>query len=364
MRPSPHLVLRYADDVRLIRSRASVVALLGLAAVYVALPVVMAGNSFWLTALNFAGIAAIAAIGLTLLTGFSGQISLGHAFFLGVGAYAEAYFGADLKWPLIVWLPVAGLVGAFAGAVTGPFALRLRGNYLVIVTFGLVFIGLHIFRNWESLTGGLSGRATAAPLALGPIDFSRLRIFGIDFDRDQGMFWLVWAVVALAYIIAKNIVRTRPGRALQAIRDRDVAAALVGIDATMYKISAFALSSAFAAVGGAIYASYTQYVSAQEWDLGISIQYIAMIVMGGITAIEGAIIGALFVGLMPQLVEKFGTVLPFLASSGAGGGMTAFVFNQIVFGALIILFLLFEPRGLWSICQRLGRMIRTWPLSP
>jgi branched-chain amino acid transport system permease protein len=120
----------------------------------------------------------------------------------------------------------------------------------------------------------------------------------------------------------------------------------------------------FAAVAGAIYASYTQYVSAQEWDLSISIQYIAMIVMGGITRIEGAIIGALFVTLVPQVVEKFGSVLPFLASSGAGGGMTAFMFNQIVFGSLIIFFLLFEPHGLWSLGQRLTRRIGTWPLSP
>ena len=298
------------------------------------------------------------------MTGFSGQVSLGHAFFLGVGAYAEAYFGADLKLPLCIWLPAAGLVGAMAGAALGPFALRLRGNYLVIVTLGAVFIGLHVFRNWEHLTGGLSGRATVAPLSLGLIDFLHPSIFSFSFNRDQGMFWLVWSIVAIVYLGAKNIVRTRPGRALQAIRDRDVAAALVGINPTIYKIAAFALSSGIAAMAGALYASYTQYISPQEWDLGISIQYIAMIVMGGITAIEGAIIGALFVTLMPEFIEKFSTLLSFSTSSGAGGGMTAYAFNQIVFGSLIVMFLLFEPRGLWSFFQRLGRLIRAWPLAP
>jgi len=350
--------------MRLIRSRAGVFWMIYLAAVYALLPLFIGNSSFWLTSLNFAGIAAIGAIGLTLLTGFSGQVSLGHAFFLGVGAYAEAYFGADLKLPLFVWLPAAGLAGALAGVALGPFALRLRGNYLVIVTFGAVFIGLHIFRNWESLTGGLSGRATVAPLSLGLIDFLQPRALGFSFNRDQGMFWLVWGIVAIVYLGAKNIIRTRPGRALQAIRDRDVAAALVGINPTIYKIAAFALSSGIAAMAGGLYASYTQYISPQEWDLGVSIQYIAMIVMGGIVAIEGAIIGALFVTLMPQFVEQFSALLTFSASAGAGGGMTASVFNQIVFGLLIVLFLLFEPRGLWSFCQRIGRMIRTWPLAP
>lgn len=364
MRPSPHLVREYADDARLIRSRLDILWAICLAAVYLVLPLIIGNNLFWLTTLNFAGIAAIGAIGLTLLTGFSGQVSLGHAFFIGIGAYAEAYFGADMKLPLYIWLPAAGVAGALAGSAVGPFALRLRGNYLVIVTFGAVFIGLHIFRNWESLTGGLSGRATVAPLSLGLIDFLQPSIFGVRFNRDQGMFWLVWSIVAIVYLGAKNIVRTRPGRALQAIRDRDVAAALVGINTTFYKIAAFALSSGIAAMAGALYASYTQYVSPQEWDISISIQYIAMIVMGGITAIEGGIIGAIFVTLMPQLVEQFSTLLPFKTSSGAGGGMTAFVFNQIVFGLLIVLFLLFEPRGLWSFFQRLGRMIRTWPLAP
>ena len=364
MRPSSNLTRDYADDIRLVRSRAGVCWVICLAAVYALLPLFIGNSSFWLTSLNFAGIAAIGAMGLTLLTAFSGQVSLGHAFFLGVGAYAEAYFGADLKLPLIVWLPAAGLAGALAGAALGPFALRLRGNYLVIVTFGAVFIGLHIFRNWESLTGGLSGRATVAPLSLGLIDFLQPSAFGFRFNRDQGMFWLVWGIVAVVYLAAKNIIRTRPGRALQAIRDRDVAAALVGINPTFYKIAAFALSSGIAAMAGALYASYTQYISPQEWDLGISIQYIAMIVMGGIIAIEGAIIGALFVTLMPQFVEQFSALLTFSASSGAGGGMTASVFNQIVFGLLIVLFLLYEPRGLWSFCQRIGRMIRTWPLAP
>jgi len=364
MRPSRHMIRNYGDEARLLSSRASIVALVCIVALYWVLPIAMAGSSFWLTALNFAGIGAIGAIGLTLLIGYSGQLSLGHAFFLGVGAYSEAFFGADLGLPLVLWLPAAALVGAATGALLGPFALRLRGNYLVIVTLGAVFIGIHVFRNWASLTGGLSGRATSAPMSIGVFDFARPAAFGLNLNRDQGIFWLIWLVVALGYVIAKNITRSRPGRALQAVRDRDIAAALVGISTTRYKISAFALSSAYGAVAGALYAAYIQYISPQEWDIGLSIQYIAMIVMGGMTAIEGAVLGALFVTLLPQLLEQVSPLLPFMAQSGSGGGLTTFVLNQISFGLLIVLFLLLEPRGLWAIWQRLVRYVKAWPLAP
>ncbi|MGH2805216.1 MAG: branched-chain amino acid ABC transporter permease, partial [Thermoleophilaceae bacterium] len=163
-RPNRGLTRRYEDELRLFRTRSAQAGLAALIAVWALLPV-MVTDDFWLSVLNYAGITAIGAIGLNLLTGYTGQVSLGHAFFLGVGAYAAAQLGGELDLPLVLWLPGAALVGALIGAAVGPFALRLRGNYLVIVTLGLVFLGEHLFRNLDSVTGGNSGTSVVAPVS-------------------------------------------------------------------------------------------------------------------------------------------------------------------------------------------------------
>ena len=209
-------------------------------------------DDFWLSVLNYAGIAAIGAIGLNLLTGYTGQVSLGHAFFIGAGAYTAGQVGGELNLPLLLWLPAAGLLGAAVGALIGPFALRLRGNYLAIVTLGLVFLGEHLFRNLESVTGGNSGTSVTASAAIGPLDFASMSLLGDEYTLNQSWFWLIWGMVGLCALLAKNIVRTRPGRAMQAVRDRDVAAEIIGVELGRYKVGAFALSSALAAMAGAL----------------------------------------------------------------------------------------------------------------
>jgi branched-chain amino acid transport system permease protein len=363
--PKPHryMTREYAHELRLFRTRSAKAWLAVLIAVWLLLPVFFA-DEFWLSILNYAGIAAIGAIGLNLLTGYTGQVSLGQAFFIGAGAYTAGQVGGELGLPLVLWLPAAGLFGAVVGALLGPFALRLRGNYLAIVTLGLVFLGEHLFRNLDSVTGGNSGASINAEVSLGPLDFNQLTIAGDEYLRNQSWFWLIWGVVLIFALLAKNITRTRPGRAIQAIRDRDVAAEIIGVELGRHKVWAFALSSGMAAVGGALYGAYQQFVSPDEFSLFLSIQYIAIIIVGGVGTIFGSILGALFLGGLPALIEEYSDSIPGVATTASDDGfISVFTLNQAIFGLLIVVFLVFEPRGLAAMWLRLKAYFKAWPFS-
>lgn len=357
---NPAMVRTYGDDLKLFRTRASKAAYLGLGVVAALLPLWM--SDFQASVTVYAGIAAIGAIGLNLLTGFTGQVSLGHAAFLGAGAYTAAYVGGQWDLPVLVWLPAATLVGGLIGAVIGPFALRLRGNYLAIVTLGLVFVAQYVFENWRSVTGGPNGRSVVAPVQVGPLDFSRLSVLGRPLGRDQSYFYLVWILVAVVALLAKNVVRTRPGRAMQAVRDRDQAAEAIGVHLARYKVLAFVLSSALAATAGALYGSYQRFVSPGEFTLFVSIAYIAMIVVGGVGLIFGSVLGALFITAVPRVIEELSS-LPAVSTLLDRLGITVFSLNQAVFGLLIVAFLVFEPRGLGAIWLRIRMYFKTWPFS-
>ena len=368
MRRTPTMTLEYADDLRLFRSRAAKAGLVALLALWLFAPLNL--DDFWLSVFNYVGITAIGAIGLNLLTGYAGQVSLGHAFFLGVGAYTAAWLGEEIDGvSLLVWIPAAALVGGLVGAAIGPFALRLRGQYLAIVTLGLLFFARYLFNNWESLTGGGFGTDVPARFEVGPLDFTALEIFGQTYTRDQGLFWLIWALVGLGALLAKNIVRTRPGRALQAVRDRDLAAEVIGVSAARYKIGVFAVSSAYAAVAGALYgAGIQQFVSPSEFGgqsgLFFSILFIAIIIVGGVGTIFGSILGALVVGALPRVIEEYSESIPGLSTGpGDDGFITVFAFNQAIFGILIVTFLMIEPRGLAAAWLRIKTYFRTWPFS-
>ncbi len=354
------LTTRYADDTALFRSWPSRFGLAAMVVAYLAAPFVL--NAYWATIFIFAGIASIGALGLNLLTGYTGQVSLGHAFFYGVGAYGAAIFGDRWGWPFPLWLLAAAALGGVLGGLAGPFALRLRGNYLVIVSLGLLVIGQHLFENWTAVTGGLTGTSVRAPVALGAVDFAGLRLGGAALSRNQGFLYLVWGAVAILALAARNIVRTRPGRALQAVRDKDIAAEVIGVSLVQYKVGAFVVSSGYAACAGAIYASYARFVSPLDFSLFLSIQFIAMIVVGGIGTIKGAILGALFLTLLPRIIEGVSGSLPFV-SSGTGAGITVQSLNQAMFGVLIVVFLLFEPLGLAEIWRRIVRYFKAWPFS-
>lgn len=310
---------------------------------------------FWLSVLNYTGIAAVGAIGLNLLTGNTGQVSLGHPFFMGVGCYMAALVGHDLGLPLPLWLAAAALAGGLTGAAVGPAALRLRGHYLVIVTLGLVLVGLHLWQNLSWLTGGANGRSIVLDATIGPIDFSGLSVGGIALSRNQSWFVLIWLCVLTAGILALNILNSRSGRAFMAIRDREMTASVIGISVSRTKIVAFIISSMFAAVGGALYGGYVRYAAPMEWDLLLGVQYLAMVVVGGTGSVLGSVLGALFITLLPQVVKFASPILPFVSvTPGDGGVISLFALNQILFGSIIIGFLMFEPRGLAGLLSRVG----------
>jgi branched-chain amino acid transport system permease protein len=369
-RPHRHLVVDRVQDLRLFPGPLARVGLVALALVYVAIPGQL--SDFWLGVLSLCGIYAIAAMGLNLLTGYTGQVSLGHATFFGAGAYTANWLGTRWDLPMPLYLPAAALAGFALGAVIGPFALRLRGNYLAIVTLGLLFLGEHIFNNWRSVTGGGIGTPSAELRAtIGPFDFEDLEVAGSVYTRDQGMFWLIWGLVALVAVLMKNIVRTRPGRALQAVRDRDVSAEVIGVSLGRTKIAAFAVSSGMAALAGGIFALWKQNLTPGQFGgqlgLFLSITFVAMIIIGGVGTVMGGIIGALVVWGGQQLIAEnsdFALFAPLVidpADPSDGSPFGIGEFNRIVFGLGIIAFLLIEPRGIAALWLRIKAYFLTWP---
>lgn len=329
--------------------------------IYLCAPMVF--SDFQLSVIDYAGIAAIGALGLNVLTGYTGQISLGHGFFLGAGAYTAAYVGGELELPLPLWLLAAATIGAAVGLLIGPFALRLRGSYLAIITLGTVFIGQHIFENWDSVTGGLNGINVSAPVALGPVDFAALSIGGREFSREGGYFYLIWALVAVVALLVKNLMRTRLGRAFQAVRDRDAAAEVIGVRLARTKVMSFMISSSLAALAGALYGSFQRFVNPEEFGLFLSIEYVAMIVIGGAATVYGPILGALFITTVPFLIEEWSDRIPGVATEAGESGITVFALNQALFGLLIIGFLVIEPRGLAALWMRVRVYFAAWPFS-
>ncbi len=366
--PNRALAFDYSDDLRLFPGPWARTGLLALLVLWVAVPGFSLVGDAGLRTLVSVGIFAIGALGLNLLTGYTGQVSLGHAFFVGVGSYTAAYLGATEGWPLELYLPAAAIIGFLIGALIGPFALRLRGNYLVIVTLGLLFLGRHVFNNWDSVTGGNRGiRLRDADLTLGPLDLNDLVLFGREYSRQAGLFWLVWALVAIAAILAKNLVRSRAGRAMQAVRDRDLSAEVIGVNLARYKVGAFAWSSAFACVAGVLNGLLIRQVGPDNFGLLLSITYIAIIIIGGVGTILGPLLGALFVIGGRDLISRNSSsslLDPIVSSSAADAGwFTVGELNNVLFGVFIVVFLLVEPRGLVALWLRAKVWFRTWPFS-
>ncbi len=324
-----------------------------LAVIFLGLPLTM--GDFGLSVLTFAGIFAVAAIGLDLVVGHAGQISLGHAFFMGVGAYVGVNLGAEEGLALPLWVVGAALAGGALGAVVGLCAVRLRGAYLAIVTVGVVFVGLYVWNNVASIAGGAAGAGGEAPAALGPLDFNRLRLAGRSFTREQSWFWLVWALVAAAAWVAANLVRSRTGRAWQAVNDNELAASAVGVDVGRAKVSAFAVAGALGAVAGSLYFGYVQYVGPDEWNLFLSVQILAIVIVGGSGRLAGPVAGALVLGGTPRLVEELSPHLPI-----GGLGLTVANLNRLLFGLLVVCFVAYAPRGLAGSWDDLQRRWRSW----
>lgn len=318
---------------------------------------VIAGDD-WFQIVNNTLIAALAALSLNVLSGYTGQISLGIAFFMAIGAYTAALLGGarpsgpldpqGLALPFIVWLPAAGIVAALVGALIGPTALRLKGFYLAIVTLALIFIGNYLFINLRGITGGPQGRTFPVP-AFGDATFDQQNNwFGIALTSGQQYFLLILPVLVLAAFFVHNVMRSRAGRAFRAVRDNEVGAAIMGVNLFEVKMGAFILSSFLAGIAGALFASYNRYITPDYWSLTLSIEFIAAIIIGGVASIWGSILGAAFVFGLPQLIDRFAP----LPTPTGSGGLSSGDLNALIYGALIMLFLLFEPGGLIGLARR------------
>jgi len=317
-------------------------------------------SQYWRATLVFIVVAAIGALGLDVLTGRTGQISLGHAAFLGAGAYTAGYLGGNHHLTAALWIPAAGVVAGLLGAIVGPTALRLRGLYLAIVTIGLVFIAQHVFVNVTAISGGPGGRSLPPP-TFGSLDFANGTSIGsLQITRDELYYFLALLLLALGMLYVRNLQRTHLGRGMAAVRERELAAAVLGVHVARTKVTAFVISSAMAGVAGALYASYLGFVVPTQWDLTISIEYVVMIVVGGMASLWGPVLGAVFVIGLPALLQDVSGSLPFL-SNGLGGGIISVTdTSTIVFGVLLVVFLLVEPRGVVGLGRRIWEIGMRW----
>jgi branched-chain amino acid transport system permease protein len=334
----------YGADLALRHTRAEHARLALMLVALVALPFLV--SPYWLTIVNQIGIAVIGAIGLNILVGFTGQISLGQGGFLAVGAYTSGLLAARSGFPFPLDMAAAVLVTAVIGTLFGLPALRLKGLYLAIATLASQQIILWVVTHWDAVTGGTS--ALVVPPAV---------LLGWQINGDMSWYWVIAALATLATLAATNLMRTGMGRAFVAIRDHDVAAEVIGVDPFRYKMLAFFVASAFVGLAGALTARYNLIVTWERFTFDVSILYLAMIIVGGLGSISGAIYGAAFMIAVPAWIEDLSRNLSGLAFLQPD--MPAI--QQLIFGATIVLFLVFEPRGLARVWQRVQEYFRLWP---
>src|SRR3954454_12838018 len=325
-------------------------------------------QEFWLRT-GFAVFGAIVgAIGLNLLVGTTGQLSLAHAFFLAVGAISYVYVSGEsggigivklsaLGWPPLIGMIVGVLLAGLARLLFRPVAARLRGIYLGVASLGLVFIGQHVLNTWTSVTGGVNGRAVPK-FSLFGFTFSNkdplLFIANVPYGEAERLWYLGIVIALVSYWFARNLLRSRPGRALQTLRDSEVAASVMGVNVQRYKGRVFLVSSMYAGLSGVLYALSIGSIAPESFGLEVSIQYLAMIVLGGLGSVGGAALGAVFVSAMPLVFQKYADALPFVGSGGEGG-LAAGEAARFLDGFAIVLVVLFEPAGLAGLARRFRR---------
>ena len=307
-------------------------------------------SKYWLGVSNLIGISIIAALGLNLLVGYCGQLSVGHAGFIAVGAYTTAVLTGSLGVPFLLALLCSGIMAGLVGLIFGLPSVRVKGFYLAITTIAAQFIIIWIINHWSSVTGGFVG--ISVPLAsIGPLEF-----------RSEGsQFYLIMGITALCILFSKNLARGRVGRAFVAVRDNDLAAEVMGINLLYYKLLAFFIGCFLAGISGSLLATWVGYMNAETFTLADSILYIGIIIIGGLGTTLGPILGVLVIRLLQQaimylspLIESGFPVLPAGFTTGIG---------PMVFGLVIILFLVLEPRGLahrWTLFKAAYRL---WPFS-
>ena len=337
----------YRSDERIFDTAVPVVAVVALLFVMGFVP--SFATTYWLDVLNRIGIAVIGALGLNILVGYTGQISIGQAAFLAVGAYSTAILEAKAGLPFYLAILLAAFITSAFGLVFGIPSLRLRGLYLAIATLAAHFITTYVIIHWESMTGGVLG--LLVPTA---------SVFGFPLDSDARIFYVIYALVVPAVLFTKNLFRTRVGRAFIAIRDRDVAAGVMGVSLFRYKLLAFVISSFYAGVAGGLMAHHSRIIFPDAFSLLVAIDYLAMIIIGGMGSILGSIFGAVFMTLLPEVLKLTATSLTGVYPQGFGLIASA---RDVVFGLAVIFFLTYEPEGLARIWLRFKNYWKLWPYA-
>ncbi len=308
-----------------------------------------AASPYWLNLANQIAIATIGAIGLNILVGYTGQISLGQGAFMAVGAYTTGLLTARLGVPFWASIPIACLATAAVGVFFGLPSLRLKGLYLAISTLAAQEIVEWVVTHWTALTGGTEALVLPSPT-----------LFGQRVNTDFRFYWVAALSAGVTAVFAANLFRSRVGRAFVAVRDQDIAANVAGVNIFAYKLLAFATSSFFVGLSGALIAQYRTIVTWERFTLDTSIIYLAMIIIGGLGSISGSFFGAIFITLLPAGIATLGRSL-----QGTAPEIAVLLphIQQGAFGLVVILFLVFEPEGLAKLWRNVKDYFHVWPFG-
>jgi branched-chain amino acid transport system permease protein len=343
--PSGTFNQSYAQDMAIFRTRTHWLLLLAFLAFLFTCPLYFGDRI--LTIMTIIGITVITVLGLSILTGYCNQISIGHAGFMAVGAYASGILCARLGWSFWASLPCAGLSAGMVGVLFGLPSLKIKGFYLIMATIAAQFIIIWFILQFRNITGGGDGLAVPTP-----------EIFGFPLKSKGSYFYLVMIIACLATFAAKNIVRTRAGRAFIAIRDNELAAEVMGVNPWAYKLLAFFIGCVYAGVAGSLLVHYVAFASVDQFPFMNSVWYLGMLIVGGMGSTFGAILGAVSLKLLDELVTVVGPMLSTAVAPQAAASL-----SLIMRGLIIIIFLIFEPRGLAHRWQMVKAYYRLWPFS-
>jgi len=341
--PSGTFSQKYGQDMAIMRTKTQWIFLALLVAFLASFP--LWASDTVLTFSILAGITIISVHGLNILTGNCGLLSMGHSGFMMVGGYAMAILCSKLGWPFWVALPAAGLIAGVVGIVFGLPSLRIKGFYLIMATVAAYFIIHWLVLQFRDLTGGTEG-----------LSVPRADLFGLTIKGKESYFYMVLVLAVLATVVAKNILRTRAGRAFVAIRDNDLAAEVMGVNLWSYKLQAFFIGCVFAGVAGALSVQYIGFCNVEQFPFFDSVWFLGMLIVGGMGSVSGVIFGVLAIKLLGQVAIRLGPALAEMVNPQAAIGL-----SNILPSIAIILFLIFAPRGIAHIWQRFKNYYQLWP---
>jgi branched-chain amino acid transport system permease protein len=353
----------YEQDIKLFRDGTTAAWYGVLAGIVLVLPALL--SRYYIGEITWVFIYGICGVSLMVLVGYTGLVSLGHAAFLGIGAYAHAYF-LQLGVPWVASVAIAVMITTACGIMVGLPALRMTGIYLAIATLAFAVIIQEVFTRWEAVTGGFSGMAVDKPV-----------IFGVRFADEASFYYLCAALLALTLLLTLNLLRSSTGRAWVAIRDSEIAAQSMGVQLPLYKSFAFGYSAALMGLAGALFAHKIAYLAPDIFSILFSIQLLLLVIVGGLGSLHGAVLGAIFVALLPPIIailrDSIPATMATLASATGvrvigtiGRGIGAFLkkpgVEAGIFGLILVLVIVVEPAGMYGRWAKIRLFFSTFPM--